>query len=763
MKFKTGNPKRALTPSQRVERARAALAKHPEAVGGSGTGNSTTFHACCLVLRHGVTEEEAWALILEYNQRCDPPWELEHCKDEDSLLRIFASAVKSVGSESKVAAPYSQKSSAPRTATPRPAEVDFVAVAEAFGGDASVDEDSFRKASPAKELDGLGTVAKLFNEMDLLSIATAARLNEKGKWHPANGGYLRRARIVLKGEAQTILSSDYNPKSGAWVRVNAVKVGTSGASDADVKEYRHLVIESDSLERPLQLRVLNRLLELGLPAAMILHSGGRSYHCWVRIDAPDPEAFKAVAARVFALPLGLDQSTKKPSQLSRLPGVMRGDKLQECIFLNPGAVPLTEETLTRIEAAVAEAVAKITPPIVEAVEAVKAEGVESVGEVVTASPSPEVPAVKAGGDDDLMRVRYLFDVQRPPPGDESELIKDRFLCRGGGALLIGQTGKGKSSLAMQAMLSFSIGRALFGITPNGPLKCLLVQAENDDGDLTEARDGVEWATMGVDEDDETRAMMRGNTMVVSENSLVGERMFTVLGKRLAVFKPDLLIIDPALSFTEGDTSASRDVGRFLRQQLNPLLSAHQCGCLLIHHTPKPSSDKRAVNHSGSSYAGLGSAEWANWARAVLTVEELGGGRFKLHAPKRGGRLGWRDSEGNPAYFKTLEHSTNEAGFCWQEVTGAAGFPESEGKPCKPGLPQLVELVPLSSMIHKASLVVKMQGAGFAEKWGRDVLAAALDDGTLFEWKVRRKGKKAGVGIARFEQPTEDESTDDNPF
>jgi hypothetical protein len=57
----------------------------------------------------------------------------------------------------------------------------------------------------------------------------------------------------------------------------------------------------------------------------------------------------------------------------------------------------------------------------------------------------------------------------------------------------------------------------------------------------------------------------------------------------------------------------------------------------------------------------------------------------------------------------------------------------------------------------------MQGAGFAEKWGRDVLAAALGDGSLFEWTVPRPGKKSGVGIARFEQPMEDESTNEDPY
>jgi hypothetical protein len=719
--------------------------------------------------------DEAWPLLCAWNDRCSPPWDTEAVGGGDSLRKALEAAAEREGKGGRVSVP-----SGLRPAIPRAAAVDVESVAKQFAAGMSVTAEDWAKNSPVKmEAGDIGAVAKLFDAASILSIVTSAKQDQEGgKWKPSGAGHLMRAAIVAQGERRLVLRG-YNQEAGAWVRINPMKAGTNGASDADVKEFRHILLESDKMPRLLQLCVLNRLRLLGLPVALVVDSGGQSFHCWVRVNCSDLEGYQATATRLFALPLGFDRVNRNPSRLSRFPGVRRGDQLQACLYLNPDASPLTEETMGKIEAAVGELVEKLTLPAVESSAAVgevleagegsgvAAEVVESAAEVVktdTLPPAPQGVAVKAGSDDDLMRVRYLFDVKRPPPGDESELIKDRFLCRGGGALLIGQTGKGKSSLAMQAMLSFSIGRTLFGIKPNGPLKCLLVQAENDDGDLTEARDGVEWATMGVDEDDETRAMMRGNTMVVSENSLVGERMFTVLGKRLAVFKPDLLIIDPALSFTEGDTSASRDVGKFLRQQLNPLLSAHQCGCLLIHHTPKPSSDKRAVNHSGSSYAGLGSAEWANWARAVLTVEELGGGRFKLHAPKRGGRLGWRDCEGNPAYFKTLEHSTNEAGFCWQEVTGAAAGPaDSDGKPGKPGIPQLVELVPESGMILKASLVVKMQGAGFAEKWGRDVLAAAIGDGSLFEWTVPRPGKKSGVGIARFEQPMEDESTNEDPY
>src|SRR5688500_19891006 len=86
--------------------------------------------------------------------------------------------------------------------------------------------------------------------------------------------------------------------------------------------------------------------------------------------------------------------------------------------------------------------------------------------------------------------KLLSALVRPIDGDPNELLRHRFLCRGGGLLLVGPTGIGKSSLSMQAMIMWAVGRGVFWIQPVRPLKSLLVQAENDEGDLAEMRDGV---------------------------------------------------------------------------------------------------------------------------------------------------------------------------------------------------------------------------------------------------------------------------------
>lgn len=70
--------------------------------------------------------------------------------------------------------------------------------------------------------------------------------------------------------------------------------------------------------------------------------------------------------------------------------------------------------------------------------------------------------------------RLLSELVRFHENDPNELLRSRYLCRGGGLLLVGPTGIGKSSLSMQLMLSWALGRSAFGIQPARPLKSLLI-------------------------------------------------------------------------------------------------------------------------------------------------------------------------------------------------------------------------------------------------------------------------------------------------
>jgi len=70
--------------------------------------------------------------------------------------------------------------------------------------------------------------------------------------------------------------------------------------------------------------------------------------------------------------------------------------------------------------------------------------------------------------------------------DPSSLIGKRWLCKGKMAVIQGPTGVGKSSLIMQWSIRLILGLAFFGIQPVRAIKVLIIQAENDRGDMAEA-------------------------------------------------------------------------------------------------------------------------------------------------------------------------------------------------------------------------------------------------------------------------------------
>lgn len=267
------------------------------------------------------------------------------------------------------------------------------------------------------------------------------------------------------------------------------------------------------------------------------------------------------------------------------------------------------------------------------------------------------------------KARLLSELVRPKQDDDpDELLRHRFLCRGGGLLLCGPTGIGKSSWAMQCAILWALGRECLGIAPTQPLKSLLIQAENDDGDLAEMRDGV---IAGLRLKGEEGNAACDNIIVVREDSRTGFDFFlSVVRPLLTGHRPDLLWIDPALAYLGAEAAAQKDVTLFLRTNLNPLLREFRCGVVIVHHTNKPPTGREKAKWSGNDFAylGSGSIEWANWARAILALRGLGSHEvFELRAPKRGSRIGWNHADGSICYAKFIAHSRERGAICWREV------------------------------------------------------------------------------------------------
>jgi len=116
--------------------------------------------------------------------------------------------------------------------------------------------------------------------------------------------------------------------------------GETLRGDACVAQFRFAVIEFDDIPREDQLAFW---WAARLPVSLLVDSGGKSVHGWVRVRGVDCAAdwSRVVKRHLFGEllePLGVDSACKNASRLSRLPGHYRKEKgaWQRVLYLAPG-------------------------------------------------------------------------------------------------------------------------------------------------------------------------------------------------------------------------------------------------------------------------------------------------------------------------------------------------------------------------------------------------------------------------------------------
>lgn len=349
----------------------------------------------------------------------------------------------------------------------------------------------------------------------------------------------------------------------------------------------------------------------------------------------------------------------------------------------------------------------------------------------------------------------LGDLKRSTEDDPNELLKRRYLCRGGGLLMIGGTGLGKSSFSMQCMVLWALGRDAFGITPARPMRSLLVQAENDDADLAEMRDGV---ILGLGLNEEERKIAESSILVFREDSASGDSFCDGVARPLLQrHRPDLLWIDPALAYLGGEAASQKDVGDFLRRGINPLIHEFACGVIIVHHTNKPPAESKSVPSllvEETAYAGSGSAEWGNWARAALVLRKVKGkSYFQLIAAKRGARIGWYETDGKTKRFSRFIAQANEPDvICWREMEESE-IESSKSEAVAPKTQEdLMALVPLDEAIRKNVLLERASAHGIGKQRSKQMIELLLETGKLHTHLRKRSGTNPEILLARFPPP-----------
>jgi len=250
--------------------------------------------------------------------------------------------------------------------------------------------------------------------------------------------------------------------------------------------------------------------------------------------------------------------------------------------------------------------------------------------------------------------------------DPDNLIGKRWLTRGSSMILSGGTGIGKSSLMMQIVIRWCLGKDFFGIAPVRPLKIGVIQAENDKGDLAEAFQGV---GRGLDIKPDEMKSLQHQLEFRTEAVRTGDAFLAYARRFILRSKLDVIVADPLFSYFGGDLSDQGEVSVFLRNKLQPILHQTKVAWIWMHHISKAQrKDGEPMTTMELAHAGFGSSELANWAREIAVLAEVGQSkprRFQLAFCKRGSRL-----DANSLH---LQHSPK--GIVWEQwnpmvMTGA---------------------------------------------------------------------------------------------
>jgi len=611
-----------------IDRARRYIAKADAAISGSGGHNATFAVAAALVHGFDLSQSDALRIMAEeFNPRCQPPWSL---KDLEHKIASVATAKHSKARGHLLGENGSQRRSAPG---PR------LAPAAVIKPNYTITEDDLPEELP----DGARALIKaVFRPGEGIRIANAT-LNEEQREIPDGSGTTLNWEDWVKkldaagGKPNSIWHS--SKRTGIYIGINPMKVG--GKADADVIDYRHALLEFDDTLNPGEQLALYR--QSKIPCAAVIYSGGKSIHAWVRVDATNREEYDERVKFIYDhfAAYKPDPKNKNPSRFSRLPNCVRFKKRQELLALGMGAESWSEWQRH-----------------LSAAEIGPCWRFSDLSDVDTAKDPSCVIGFKDGNT-------------------------KRYLCKGKSAWLIGASGIGKSTLIAEFATAWALGQPCFGIEPARPLKSLIIQAENDFYDIAEMTQGIA-KTMGINReaDPDRFGQIDANVLFKNETNCIRNQFCERLRRLIDRDRPDVVWVDPLLSYAGIDVSRQDQCSEFLREWLGPVLESTGVVIIGVHHTGKPKSARETMNWTELDYAysGIGSSELVNWARAVLSLRPVGDdGNYTLTLAKRGGRAGATHLSGEPTKTIWLRHS--KQGLRWIQVDPPEEKP-AEDKPAK---------------------------------------------------------------------------------
>lgn len=371
-----------------------------------------------------------------------------------------------------------------------------------------------------------------------------------GKHLPTKGCWDRTAGELIQqlnrcnGDIGSVLG-DYKPEAGAWIRFNPMD--GKGAKNENVTDYRHALVESDDIDIDQQHAIIR---ELELPVSCLVHSGKKSLHAIVKIEAASYEEYRKRVDYLYSVcqknGLKVDTQNRNPSRLSRMPGITRNGQKQFLVDTNIGKESWREWQ----------------------------EWIEGV-------------------NDDLPEPESLASVWDNLPELSPPLING-VLRQGHKMLMSGPSKAGKSFALIQLCCAIAEGKKwLSWDCAQG--KVLYVNLELDRASCLHRFKDV-YAALGW----EPRNLVSVDIWNLRGKSIPMDKLAPKLIRRAAKKNYIAIIIDPIYKVITGDENSADQMARFCNQFD---LVCHELGAAVIychHHSKGSQGNKRSMDRASGS-------------------------------------------------------------------------------------------------------------------------------------------------------------------
>lgn len=428
-----------------------------------------------------------------------------------------------------------------------------------------------RNWNPTEQL--LTYINTLFQPDDIVAyvVKSSTRTDEEGKvkYFPANSGiYSRTAEQICRDlnhyDDISYAIGDYDHKAGAWIRFNPFD--GQGVANANVTDFRYALVECDDISLEKQYSLIK---QMQLPVACLVHSGGKSIHAIVKVNAIDKEDYAKKIKFLYDAceksGLKLDTKNKNPSRLSRMPGVERNGKKQYLIATNIGCESWDK-------------------------------WIDYIGSL----------------DDDLPEILDFFDQLKEPPELSPELIGG-ILREGNKMIITGESKAGKTCLSQEIAVCIAEGKPWLGEFPCEQGKVLYINLEVEAASLFHRFRSIYYAN-GWEFTENCHNIcpwnLRGYAVPLDKLAAKIIRRCKNTGPYKAI------ILDPLYKVQQGDENSAEAISVFCNA-LDRI--AHETGAAIIydHHHPKGAVGNRKIVDRGS-----GSGVFSRDADAICDLSFL---------------------------------------------------------------------------------------------------------------------------------------------